>query len=179
MTLAAKLARLHTTAAPIPEGFTDPMFGFPVATCCGETVQDNSWKSSWADFYAENRLRSILRSAVNNNGSDTALSKAVEATVTKVVPRLIGDANVQCIQPVIIHGDLWSGNHSRGQMGGKGGTEEVVFDPSAVYGHSEYELGMMRMFGGFGTNFWKEYETLIPKMEPKEEFEDRLALYEL
>lgn len=30
MSLAAKLAKLHTTAAPIPEGFLKPVFGFPV-----------------------------------------------------------------------------------------------------------------------------------------------------
>ena len=30
MSLAAKLAKLHTIAAPIPEGFLKPVFGFPV-----------------------------------------------------------------------------------------------------------------------------------------------------
>ena len=30
MSLAAKLAKLHTTAAPIPTGFAKPVFGFPV-----------------------------------------------------------------------------------------------------------------------------------------------------
>ena len=30
MSLAAKLAKLHTTAAPVPEGFSKPVFGFPV-----------------------------------------------------------------------------------------------------------------------------------------------------
>lgn len=61
----------------------------------------------------------------------------------------------------------------------KGGVEEVVFDPSAVYGHSEYELGIMKMFDGFGSAFFKEYEKLVPRVEPREEYEDRIALYEL
>ena len=30
MSLAAKLAKLHTTAAPVPEGYSKPVFGFPV-----------------------------------------------------------------------------------------------------------------------------------------------------
>ena len=30
MSLAAKLAKLHATAAPIPKGFLKPVFGFPV-----------------------------------------------------------------------------------------------------------------------------------------------------
>ncbi|KAH0431283.1 fructosamine kinase [Colletotrichum camelliae] len=179
LSLAAKLAKMHTTTAPIPEGYDKPMYGFLVTTCCGSTPQDNSWKESWAEFYAENRLRSILRAGVQNNGTDGELSKAVETVASRVVPRLIGDDHVKGMKPVLIHGDLWSGNHSRGQIAGKGGAEEVVYDSSAVYGHSEYELGIMRMFGGFGSSFWNEYNNLVPKAEPKEEWEDRVALYEL
>ena len=57
--------------------------------------------------------------------------------------------------------------------------EDVVFDSSACYGHSEFELGIMKMFGGFGGSFLKEYHKLVPKTEPAEEYEDRVALYEL
>ncbi|KAJ0125185.1 phosphotransferase enzyme family protein [Diaporthe amygdali] len=178
LSLAEKLAKLHTTEAPIPEGYDKPMFGFPVPTCCGSTEQDNSWKESWAEFYADNRLRTIGSQCVKSNGKDGEFEKAVETVAAKVVPRLIGDDRVKEIKPVVIHGDLWSGNHSRGVIAGQGGTEEVVYDPSSVYGHSEYELGVMRMFGGF-SGFWKEYEKLVPKAEPKEEWEDRVALYEL
>ena len=177
--LAKKLARLHTTPAPVPEGFEKPMFGFPATTCCGSTPQDNSWKASWADFYANNRLRAILRQGIRSNGSDPELSAAVEKTASAVVPRLLGEGHLKGDRPVVVHGDLWSGNHGRGRIAGEGGVEEVVFDPSAVYGHSEYELGIMRMFGGFGSSFWKEYESLVPKAEPKEEWEDRVSLYEL
>lgn len=178
-TLAQKLARLHTTPAPIPEGFDKPMYGFPVTTCCGSSPQNNGWKSSWADFYANNRLRVILGDGIRNNGADAELSRAVETNIDVIVPRLLGDDHLKGVQPVVIHGDLWSGNHGRGRIAGRGGAEEVVFDPSCVYGHSEYELGIMRMFGGFGSNFWKEYESLVPKAEPKEEWGDRVALYEL
>lgn len=177
--IAQKLAKLHTTPAPVPEGYSKPMFGFPVSTCCGATPQDNSWKESWAEFYAENRLRGILKEAQRNQGSDPELAKAVETVAGQVVPRLLGNDRVKGVAPVVIHGDLWSGNHSRGQIAGKGGCEEVVYDPSAVYGHSEYELGIMRMFGGFSRHFWDEYLKLVPKAEPKEEWDDRVLLYEL
>lgn len=116
---------------------------------------------------------------MRHHGSDKELENAVEATASKVVPRLIGDDHVKGIVPVLVHGDLWSGNHSQGQIGGQGGVEEVVFDPSAVYGHSEYELGIMNMFGGFSSSARKEYEKLVPKAEPKEEYDDRVKLYEL
>jgi fructosamine-3-kinase len=124
-------------------------------------------------------LRHITRQAVRNNGPDAELEEAVEQIASKVVPRLIGDDVVKNITPVVIHGDLWSGNHSKGQIGGRGGCEEVVYDPSAVYGHSEYETGIMYMFGGFTNHFWEEYYELVPKAEPGAEWPDRVKLYEL
>lgn len=181
--LAAKLAKLHTTPAPIPYGYDSPMFGFPVTTCCGDTPQDNSYKTSWADFYANNRLRNILRQAEKSNGSDKELHNLVETTATRVVPRLLGDDHInngKGITPVVVHGDLWSGNASVGVIGAKGDdAEEVVYDPSACYAHSEFELGIMKMFGGFGGSFLKEYHQLCPKTEPVDEYEDRVKLYEL
>ena len=178
--LASKLAALHTTPAPTPEGHARPAFGFPVPTCCGATRQDNAWRASWAGFFADGRLRAVLQAAERRRGPDPALAAAVGRTADEVVPRLLGDDTLRGVVPVVVHGDLWSGNHGRARVAGDGGpVEEVVFDPSCVYGHSEYELGIMRMFGGFGAAFWKEYGELVPKSEPAEEWEDRLTLYEL
>lgn len=180
--LAQKIAKLHTTPAPTPEGYDKPQFGFPATTCCGDTPQDNSYKSSWADFYAENRLMFILKRSEKSNGPDENFRDLVEKTAYKIVPRLIGDAhlnNGKGVTPVVIHGDLWSGNASLGKLPGMTEPEDVIFDSSAVYGHSEFELGIMNMFGGFGSGFFKEYHNLVPKTEPKVEYEDRVELYEL
>lgn len=66
----------------------------------------------------------------------------------------------------------------RGSIG-DGPVEEVVFDSSAAWAHSEFEFGIMGMFGGFGASFNKEYWKYKPKDEPVEEWEDRVQLYEL
>ncbi|KAK3489854.1 Fructosamine/Ketosamine-3-kinase [Neurospora crassa] len=176
---AAKLAKMHIIPAPIPEGYDKPMFGFPVPTYCGATEQDNTWKEDWAEFYAENRLRHVLKEGERINGKNKELHDAVDKVASMVVPRLLGEQTIGKVTPVLIHGDLWSGNQGQGRFSEEGGVEEVIYDPAAVYGHSEYELGIMKMFGGFGGGFWKEYGELMPKQEPKEEWEDRIALYEL
>ncbi|KAF2397423.1 Ketosamine-3-kinase [Trichodelitschia bisporula] len=179
--LAAKLAKLHTTPAPIPEGFNRPVFGFPVSTCCGDTPQENGFHDSWAQFYADNRLRFILRRAESANGKDLEVHDLVETMASQVAPRLLGDGhlnNGRGITPVVVHGDIWSGNAGRGSIG-QGPVQDVVYDPSACYAHSEYELGIMKMFGGFGGSFLTEYHKLCPKTEPVDEYDDRVALYEL
>jgi protein-ribulosamine 3-kinase len=188
--LAQKLAKLHTTPAPIPKDYSTPQFGFPVTTCCGDTPQDNTYTSSWSDFYANHRLRFILAQAEKSNGQDGELHRMVESVAKHVVPRLLADEHLnrgKGITPVVVHGDLWSGNASRGIIGStkdpKTGKdkdpEDVIYDPSACYAHSEFELGIMKMFGGFDGNFLKEYHGLVPKSEPIDEYDDRVALYEL
>jgi protein-ribulosamine 3-kinase len=185
MSLAQKLAKLHTTPAPIPEGYDSPQFGFPVTTCCGDTPQPNTFTSSWPDFFAQNRLLFILKRGESRNGADPEIRRLVENSASTVVPRLLGPGHLggsKGITPVVVHGDLWSGNHSTGTFLGRddqSGVEDVVYDPSACYAHSEYELGIMRMFGGFGSGFMEDYHKLVPKTEPVEEYEDRVKLYEV
>ena len=154
----------------------------PSVACCGDTEQPNDYTESWADFYAQHRLLAILKKGERTNGEHPTLRTLVEITAEEIVPRLIGDKHLnhgKGITPVVVHGDLWNGNRSRGRIGGKGAVEDVVFDPSACFAHSEYELGIMKMFGGFDKSFLEEYHQLCPKTEPVEEFEDRVSLYEL
>ena len=189
MSLAEKLAKLHSTPAPLPDGYETPMFGFPVMTCCGDTPQKNDFKHSRAVFFGECRLMAMLERCEKQQGNDATLRTVVERTVKEVVPRLLGDGHLggeEGVIPVVCHGDLWSGNRGKGSFVGREGTkndeprpvEEVVYDPSAYYGHSESELGIMSMFGGFGSGFMKAYHDIVPKTKPVQEYDDRVALYE-
>ena len=54
-----------------------------------------------------------------------------------------------------------------------------MFDPSSSWSHSEFEFGIMKMFGGFGRSFEREYHEIKPKDEPMDEYDDRVLLYEL
>lgn len=191
--LAQKLGKLHSTPAPAVDdgggGEKKRMFGFPVPTFCGDVKQPNRYRESWAEFYAEERLLNVLKESERRNGKDKALRDMVEDTAGKVVPRLLGDGHLgfrkdgegEHVVPVVVHGDLWSGNVGSGRISGEkdddGGGK--VFDPSACYAHSEFELGIMNMFGGFGAKFFDEYHRIVPKTEPVEEYPDRVRLYEL
>ncbi|KAL2863537.1 putative fructosamine-3-kinase [Aspergillus lucknowensis] len=190
--LAQRLGKLHSTPAPADPETGKRMFGFPVPTFCGDTKQPNNPRESWADFYANERLLTVLATSEKRNGRDTGLRDLVERTARVVVPALLGDGHLgynrsgegQGIVPVVVHGDLWSGNADRGRIVGSGRKEDeevgdVVYDPSACYAHSEYELGIMKMFGGFGSAFFSEYHRIVPKTEPVKEYEDRVRLYEL
>lgn len=131
---------------------------------------DNTSTSSWSEFFAQRRLLSILEDCEKNNGIDATLRKAVEATVSIVVPRLLSQLE---IKPALVHGDLWSGNVDATEKG------PITYDPCCFYAHSEYELGIMKMFGGFGTAFMEAYHKRMPKTHPIEEYDDRVVLYML
>ncbi|KAJ6127398.1 hypothetical protein N7523_003010 [Penicillium sp. IBT 18751x] len=188
--LAYRLGKLHTTPAPPDPKTGRRRFGFPVATFCGDTKQPNRFCDSWAEFYANERLLTILKTSEERNGRDEGLRELVEKTANEVVPRLLGDGHLgynssgegEGIVPVVVHGDLWSGNADPGTIVGNGGDEkagDVVYDACSVYGHSEFDLGIMHMFGGFGAHFFNQYHRVVPKTEPVEEYDDRVRLYEL
>jgi protein-ribulosamine 3-kinase len=182
LTLAQKVAKLHTTPAPVPEGQTRPVFGFPITTYCGSTPQNNTYCGSWAKFYSEYRLRALCRIIEENHGTDKELTDLLDTLIRVVVRRLLGNGRLggkQGVAPVLIHGDLWEGNKAKGKFDDKDGIEPVTFDPSCCYADSEFELGIMRMFGGFSAGFFNEYHHLVPKSEPKSDYDDRMELYEL
>ena len=92
----------------------------------------------WADFYAERRLRPLLRPAADRG----ALSERGVAAVERVCERMDRLAGPD-EPPARLHGDLWTGN----VLVASEGTPYLI-DPAAYGGHREVDLAMLRLFGG-------------------------------
>lgn len=185
MSLAHKLATLHSAPTSIPEGFSAPVFGFPAVTYCGPTPQANKFSSSWREFFVHDRMRMILKSCEVERESDNELRYWVERTIDGPIAHLLADGHLggqMGIKPAIVHGNLWYGNKMRGTIPSSFTSyeaEDILFDPSAAWCHSEFELGILCLFGGFSAGFFQEYHSLIPKTDPKHEYDDRVELYML
>ncbi|GFO08661.1 ketosamine-3-kinase [Plakobranchus ocellatus] len=139
-------------------------FGFPVTTCCGYLPQDNTWTDSWVDFFAR-KIEQQVKFVEKKYNDRTA--RPVWSTLLPNLPKLFQGLD---IQPALMHGDLWGGNAAETEQG------PVIFDPASFYGHSEFDLAISKMFGGFGQAFFKSYHAILPKQAG---FEDRLDLYQM
>ncbi|XP_006004311.1 ketosamine-3-kinase [Latimeria chalumnae] len=140
-------------------------FGFHTVTCCGLLPQVNDWQSDWASFYAQNRLQAQLDMIERDYGDREA--RTLWSQLQLKIPDMFQDME---IIPALLHGDLWGGNAAEIESG------PVIFDPASFYGHSEFELSIAKMFGGFGGGFFSAYHSKIPKIPG---FEKRLELYQL
>jgi len=136
--LGRGLAQLHRARAK--------QFGFAGDAYCGSTRQANAWGDSWPEFYAERRLRPLLRSLERERGlaaSDHALYEGVIARLRELLP---AEAT-----PSLIHGDLWSGNVLWTTRG------PALVDPSCAYAEREMEFGITLLFGGLPPRAWSAY----------------------
>ncbi|KZO98299.1 Ketosamine-3-kinase [Calocera viscosa TUFC12733] len=163
-TLALRLAtELHRSQDSRGRGF-----GFERATHCGVTRVERGWAGSWEVCYS-GMMRQLL-DGLERKGSGEVV-KVGNQVVQRVIPALLRDLDVE---PVLLHGDLWTGNAGVDRRTG----QPVIFDPAAFYGHNEFELAIARMFGGFPQAFFSTYLSHYPPAEPKSEFQQRAELYE-
>ncbi|XP_047689036.1 ketosamine-3-kinase isoform X3 [Prionailurus viverrinus] len=140
-------------------------FGFDVVTCCGYLPQVNVWQEDWVTFYARQRIQPQMDMVEKGSGDREALE--LWSALQLKIPDLFRDLD---IVPALLHGDLWGGNVAEDSSG------PIIFDPASFYGHSEYELAIAGMFGGFSRSFYSAYHSAIPKAPG---FEARLQLYQL
>lgn len=158
--LGQQLANLHQKTQAI-------RFGFERDNYIGSTQQPNSWSDSWIDFWRDQRLGWQLHLFEAKTSTDDALLKLGDQLLAKL-DELLADIDEP---PVLLHGDLWSGNASADENG-----EPILYDPASYYGHREAEIGMMRLFGGFGPRCEAAYEEVWPLQHGSDK---RIALYRL
>ncbi len=152
------LARLHRAGAPF--------FGREDRRTTGSRGLPNEPCSTWAEFYATQRLLPLARLARDAEALDVATIDALE----RVAPRL-AEFGAADEPPARLHGDLWAGN----RLVGSGGRNWLI-DPAAHGGHREFDLAMMRLFGGFGEACFQEYEEAFPL---EDGWRDRVALHQI
>lgn len=142
-TYASKLASLHRCSSPTGQ------FGFHVNNTCGATFQRNTYTASWAEFWDKHRLGALLTLA-RRDGADFPYEDALRAKVRSIL-----EAHTT-VQPVLCHGDLWSGN-----QGWTTGGEPCIFDPAAYYGDREVDIAMTKLFGSNSRAFYEQYDREI------------------
>lgn len=146
--LAELVANLHAVRGP--------HFGYPRSTLIGPLDQPNEPEDSWARFFARHRVLHFAelaqsRGALPLGGMDTArrLADAIEAAPDRFIAA--GEP------PVLIHGDLWSGN-----ILSEGDRITGLIDPAIYYADREIELAFMGLFGCVGRPFFDRYHELRP-----------------
>ncbi|XP_075759644.1 fructosamine-3-kinase isoform X3 [Pelodiscus sinensis] len=125
----------------------------------------NEWQSDWPTFFVRHRLQAQMDLIERDYGDREA--RDLWSQLKLKVPEMFCGVE---IVPALLHGDLWAGNVAEDEFG------PIVFDPASFYGHSEFELAISGMFGGFNSSFFSAYHSKIPKAPG---FEKRNKLYQL
>ncbi len=152
-----QLGLLHKTSYPA--------FGWSTENYIGSLKQANKENAHWPVFYLEQRLLPQLN-----------LSCRLGALSENEIPdrnqmfNALRDLLPETT-PVLIHGDLWSGNFLIAMDG-----TPVLIDPASYAGHHEVDLAMTRLFGGFDSHFYGAYEEILPGESGSGE---RTGLYQL
>jgi len=155
--LGVGLARMHRAGAPA--------FGREDRRSTGSRGLPNEPCGTWAEFYAENRLWPLARLAREGR----ALSSSTIADLERLAGRLESFDTGE--PPARLHGDLWAGNRLVDVDG-----RSWLIDPAAHGGHREFDLAMMRLFGGFADTCFAAYVEVYP-LEPG--WEGRVALHQI
>lgn len=160
-TFGHQLAEMHSYVA-------GESFGWKRDNFIGSLPQSNKNHPDWATFYVYERLLPQLTMAKQNNllaigeiPSENELFKGCQRFFPKV-------------KPALLHGDLWNGNYLISSEG-----IPYLIDPSVYFGHSEVDLAMTKLFGGFGTTFYSAYDEHFPVHPHERELTEIYHLYYL
>jgi protein-ribulosamine 3-kinase len=135
-----RLALLHRTRAA--------QFGFDTGGYCGDTPQDNRRDADGHRFFAERRLLAQALRAFDRHRIERRDLERIELLCAR-----LRDLLPECL-PVLIHGDLWTGNLHACAGGGL-----ALIDGGAVHhGWAECDLAMLTLFGEPPRAFFAAYE---------------------
>ncbi|MEM9203866.1 MAG: fructosamine kinase family protein [Actinomycetota bacterium] len=152
------LARLHAVGAPC--------FGREDRRTTGSLALPNDPTADWASFYVEQRLVPLARCAADRGALPSPVLASIE-TVAGQIEEFGGTGE----PPARLHGDLWAGNRLLDRAG-----RSWLIDPAAHGGHREFDLAMMRLFGGFGDAAFAAYRQRHPLADG---WEQRIDLHQL
>lgn len=131
---------------------TNHSFGSLIDNFIGSLPQSNTPHENWLDFYINQRLVPQFELAQQKQLLALQEIPSKEQLLEK------GKDLFQNLQPSLLHGDLWSGNYLISTDG-----IPYLIDPAFYYGHSEIDIAMTRLFGGFGRSFYSAYHEIHPK----------------
>ncbi len=152
------LASLHRAGAV--------RFGREDRRSTGSRGLPNEPCETWAEFYATQRLLPLARLAKDDEALRDRAIRDLEAVAGRLLE--LGGAPEPAAR---LHGDLWAGNRVVGTDG-----RNWVIDPAAHGSHREFDLAMMRLFGGFSEACFAAYEQDCPLGVG---WQDRVALHQL
>src|SRR5262249_4809932 len=116
-------------------------------------------------FYATNRLLPLARLARDGRALDPSTISDLELLAGRLEPFDTEEP------PARLHGDLWAGNRLVDVDG-----QSWLIDPAAHGGHREFDLAMMRLFGGFGEECFTAYAEAYPLAAG---WEERVPLHQI
>jgi len=151
------LAALHDSGAP--------SFGREDRRTTGSRALPNDPCATWSEFYATRRLLPLARLARGSRSLAPTTVTALERLANRLDRFEDGEP------PCRLHGDLWAGNRVVDVNG-----HSWLIDPAAHGGHREFDLAMMRLFGGFGADCFAAYEEVRPLAGG---WRDRIALHQI
>ena len=152
-----RLAAMHLAGAPSfgrADGRTTGSRGLPNQPC-----------ATWSEFYGSQRLLPLARLARDGDALPHTAIADLERLATSLDRWDDGDA------PSRLHGDLWAGNRLVDVDG-----RSWLIDPACHGGHREFDLAMMRLFGGFGDEAFAAYTDAHPLVDG---WAQRVALHQI
>ncbi|XP_025105573.1 fructosamine-3-kinase-like [Pomacea canaliculata] len=122
------------------------------------------WRDTWQEYFIGDILQPLM-SGLQTKYSDRTLSEKW-AWLQRYIPKVF---EKESLTPAINHGDLCLANFGQTEKG------PVVFDPSVLYGHCQFDLILSYLEEAFDEQFFQEYHKIIPKSSRCNDF---LLVYE-